>query len=41
MITSRVAIDKATKVKNIVIMGTVAQNLRDIIYLQMVSTTLC
>jgi predicted esterase len=38
MITPRVAIDNATKVKNIVLMGTVSQNLRDILYLQMVNT---
>jgi pimeloyl-ACP methyl ester carboxylesterase len=34
VIVPRVAIDNSTKVKNIILMGTVAQNLRDIIYYQ-------
>jgi pimeloyl-ACP methyl ester carboxylesterase len=32
VIAPRLAIDNSTKVKNIILMGTVAQNLRDIIY---------
>jgi uncharacterized protein len=40
MIASRVAIDNATKVKNIVPMGVVAQNLCDLAYLQSVGTPL-
>jgi hypothetical protein len=40
MITPRVAIDNATQVKNIVLMGAVSQNICDILYLQMVSTSL-
>jgi len=37
IIAQRVAIDNSTKVKNIILMGTVAQNLRDIIFYQIVS----
>jgi uncharacterized protein len=37
VIAPRVAIDDSTKVKNIVLMGTVAQNLRDIGYYQYVN----
>jgi pimeloyl-ACP methyl ester carboxylesterase len=37
VITPRVAIDNSTKVKNIILMGIVAQNLRDIIYNQYVN----
>ena len=40
MITPRVAIDNATKVKNIVLMGDVAQNMHDIVYFQMVNLPL-
>jgi uncharacterized protein len=40
MIAPRVAIDNTTKVKNVVLMGTVAQNLGDIQYLQVVSIPL-
>jgi len=36
-IAPRVAIDNSTKVKNIILMGTVAQNLRDIVYSQYVN----
>jgi uncharacterized protein len=36
VIAPRVAIDNSTKVKNIILMGTVAQNLQDIIYYQYV-----
>jgi predicted esterase len=36
-IAPRVAIDNSTKVKNIILMGTVAQNLRDILYYQFVN----
>ncbi|MGB8036050.1 MAG: alpha/beta fold hydrolase [Nitrososphaeraceae archaeon] len=36
-IAPRVAIDNSTKVKNIILMGTVAQNLRDIVYDQYVN----
>ena len=36
-IAPRIAIDNPTKVKNIILMGTVAQNLRDILRYQMVS----
>jgi uncharacterized protein len=36
-IAPRVAIDNSTKVKNIILMGTVAQNLRDIVYNQYVN----
>src|SRR5437868_2143272 len=36
-IAPRVAIDNSTKVKNIILMGTVAQNLRDIVYYQYVN----
>jgi hypothetical protein len=38
MITPRIAIDNATKVKNIVLMGVVAQNLPDLQYYQIVTT---
>jgi uncharacterized protein len=37
MITPRVAIDNTGKVDNIVLMGSVAQNLRDVIYFQKVT----
>jgi pimeloyl-ACP methyl ester carboxylesterase len=37
VIAPRIAIDNSTKVKNIILMGTVAQNLRDIAYFQQVS----
>ena len=37
VIAPRVAIDNPTKVKNIILMGTVAQNLRDIVYYQYVN----
>ena len=37
IIAPRVAIDNSTKVKNIILMGTVAQNLRDIIFYQYMS----
>jgi uncharacterized protein len=40
VITPRVAIDNSTKVKNIVLMGVVAQNLRDILYYQHVNLPL-
>ncbi|MGC2571032.1 MAG: alpha/beta fold hydrolase [Candidatus Nitrosopolaris sp.] len=40
VITPRVAIDNPTKVKNIVLMGTVAQNIRDIVYYQYVNLPL-
>jgi len=40
MIAPRIAIDNATKVKNIVLMGVVAQNLRDLQYYQIVTTPL-
>src|SRR5215467_9974624 len=40
VIAPRVAIDNPTKVKNIVLMGTVAQNLRDIAYPQYVNLPL-
>ncbi|MGB7954205.1 MAG: alpha/beta fold hydrolase, partial [Candidatus Nitrosopolaris sp.] len=40
ILAPRVAIDNATKVKNIVLMGAVAQNLTDIAYLQGVSIPL-
>jgi len=40
MIAPRIAIDNATKVKNIVLMGVVAQNLRDLQFFQIVSTPL-
>jgi pimeloyl-ACP methyl ester carboxylesterase len=40
ILAPRVAIDNATKVKNIVLMGAVAQNLSDIAYLQGVSIPL-
>src|SRR5215469_8024915 len=40
VIAPRVAIDNPTKVKNIVLMGTVAQNLRDIFYHQYVNLPL-
>src|SRR5215813_6209061 len=40
VIVPRVAIDNPTKVKNIVLMGTVAQNLRDIVYYQYVNLPL-
>src|SRR5215469_1536000 len=40
MIAPRIAIDNATKVKNIVLMGVVAQNLRDLHFFQIVSTPL-
>jgi uncharacterized protein len=40
VIAPRVAIDNPTKVKNIVLMGTVAQNLRDIAYTQYVNVPL-
>jgi uncharacterized protein len=36
-IAPRVAIDNSTKIKNIILMGTVAQNLRDIVYYQYVN----
>jgi hypothetical protein len=36
MIAPRVAVDNATKVKNIILIGTIAQNLRDLIYFQYV-----
>jgi uncharacterized protein len=36
-IAPRVAIDNSTKVKNIILMGTIAQNLRDILYYQYVN----
>jgi uncharacterized protein len=36
-IAPRVAIDNSTKVKNIILMGTLAQNLRDIVYYQYVN----
>jgi uncharacterized protein len=39
-IAPRVAIDNSTKVKNIILMGTVAQNLRDIVYYQYVNLPL-
>ena len=39
-IASRVAIDNSTKVKNIILMGTLAQNLRDIVYYQYVNLPL-
>ena len=37
IIVPRVAIDNSTKVKNIILMGTVAQNLGDIVHFQAVS----
>src|SRR5207253_10160690 len=37
IIAPRVAIDNSTKVKNIILMGTVAQNVRDLVYYQAVS----
>jgi len=37
VIAPRVAIDNSTKVKNIILMGTVAQNLRDILHNQVVN----
>jgi dienelactone hydrolase len=37
VITPRVAIDNSTKVRNIILLGTVAQNLRDIVYYQYVN----
>ncbi len=37
IIAPRVAIDNSTKVKNIILMGTVAQNLRDLLHYQEVS----
>ena len=37
VITPRVAIDNSTKVKNIVLMGIVAQNFRNIVYFQYVN----
>jgi uncharacterized protein len=40
VIAPRVAIDNSTKVKNIILMGTVAQNLRDIVYYQYVNLPL-
>jgi alpha-beta hydrolase superfamily lysophospholipase len=40
IIAPRVAIDNATKVKNIVLMGAVAQNLRELLYFQSVSIPL-
>jgi pimeloyl-ACP methyl ester carboxylesterase len=40
IITPRVAIDNTTKVKNIVLMGIVAQNFRDIVYYQYVNLPL-
>jgi pimeloyl-ACP methyl ester carboxylesterase len=40
IITPRIAIDNTTKVKNIVLMGAVAQNLSDILYFQVVSIPL-
>ena len=40
IIAPRVAIDNSTKVKNIILMGTVASNIRDLIYLQRVSLPL-
>jgi uncharacterized protein len=40
VITPRVAIDNSTKVKNIVLMGIVAQNFRDIVYFQYVNLPL-
>jgi uncharacterized protein len=40
VIAPRVAIDNLTKVKNIILMGTVAQNLRDIVYYQYVNLPL-
>src|SRR5437763_202841 len=40
IIAPRVAIDNPTKVKNIVLMGTVAQNLRELLYFQSVSIPL-
>jgi dienelactone hydrolase len=40
VVTPRVAIDKSTKVKNIVLMGVVAQNFRDIVYFQYVNLPL-
>ena len=36
MIAPRVAVDNPTKVKNIILIGTIAQNLRDLIYFQYV-----
>ncbi|MDP9290625.1 MAG: alpha/beta hydrolase, partial [Thermoproteota archaeon] len=32
IIAPRVAIDNSTKVKNVILMGTIAQNIRDILY---------
>jgi uncharacterized protein len=40
LIAPRVAIDNPTKVKNIVLMGTIAQNMRDIVYPQYVNLPL-
>src|SRR5205085_9033851 len=40
IIAPRVAIDNSTKVKNIILMGAVAQNLSDIVYFQSVSIPL-
>jgi uncharacterized protein len=40
VITPRVAIDNSTKVKNILLMGIVAQNFRDIVYYQYVNLPL-
>jgi pimeloyl-ACP methyl ester carboxylesterase len=40
VITPRVAIDNSTKVRNIVLMGIVAQNFRDIVYYQYVNLPL-
>src|SRR5207237_5814772 len=40
VIAPRVAIDNSTKVKNIILVGTAAQNLRDIVYYQYVNLPL-
>ena len=40
LIAPRVAIDNPTKARNIVLMGTVAQNMRDIVYPQYVNLPL-
>jgi dienelactone hydrolase len=37
IIAPRVAIDNSTKVKNVILMGTIAQNIRDILYYQVVN----
>jgi uncharacterized protein len=37
IIAPRVAIDNSTKVKNIILIGTVAQNVRDLVHYQSVS----